>query len=270
MHHFVWDVGREIGSIGFITLRWYGLLFATGFVVGFYIMRDMYVKEGKPVADLDSLLIYRLLGTVAGARLGHILFYDPAWYFSHPAEIIKVWHGGLASHGGAIGILIALYLYSKKHADQPYLWLLDRIVIPTALAGSFIRLGNFFNSEIIGVPSDVPWTVVFKRAMIEGNMLPRHPAQMYESLSYLLIFVLLMVLYRKYGASLPRGLTFGAFLTLVFTARFFVEFVKVRQAAFGETLPLSMGQFLSIPAIIVGLYFLIRATRPSSVCPSRT
>lgn len=250
-----WDVSPEIFQIGPISIRWYGLLFATAFFLGFIYMRYIFEREKKSVADLDSLLIYMMISTIVGARLGHCLFYDPGYYLSNPLEIIKVWRGGLASHGGAIGIFTGLYLYSKKHQDQPYLWLLDRVAVPVPLAGFLIRLGNLFNSEILGVPTDKPWAIVFARI----DNLPRHPAQLYESLSYLAIFVFLNLTYRKFGDRTPPGLLVGLFLVLVFAARFFIEFVKVRQAVFGEFMPLSMGQLLSIPAIIAGIVLLMRA-----------
>lgn len=198
-----------------------------------------------------------MVGTIAGARLGHCLFYDPAYYLTHPLKILMVWEGGLASHGGAIGILAALLLYSRKRPEQPYLWLLDRMVIAIALAGLFIRLGNFFNSEILGIPTDVPWAIIFDR--IDSS--PRHPAQLYEAVAYGSIFVGLYRLHHKLGAKTPTGLLFGLFLTSVFGFRFFIEFVKERQAAYGLDLPLSVGQLLSIPLFIAGIILLTRALK---------
>lgn len=262
--YIYWDVGREIVSLGPLTLRWYGILFALGFIVGFFIVRWMFRLEHKPEADLDRLLLYLLVGTVVGARLGHCLFYDPGYYLSNPLEIFKVWRGGLASHGGGVGVFLALYLYSRKHKDQPYLWVLDRVAVPTALAGSFIRLGNLFNSEILGVQTDVPWAFVFARV----DQVPRHPAQLYESISYLLIFFLLLWLYNRLREKTPRGLLIGVFLVLVFIARFAIEFVKVRQAAFGEALPLSMGQLLSIPMVVAGVILVWQAMKKQAAAPS--
>ncbi len=249
-----WDVDPEIFRIGFIAIRWYSLLFMLAFVVGLYIFNWIYKKEHKPPQDLDTLLIYMLLGTVIGARLGHCLFYDPGYYLSHPIKILMVWEGGLASHGAAIGILIALWLYSKKKPDQPFFWITDRIVITVALAGSFIRLGNLFNSEIIGRPTHVPWAFIFVRV----DNIPRHPSQIYESLAYLIIFIILLMLYKKKGAETPRGQLFGWFLILVFSFRFFVEFFKAVQEPFEAHLPLDMGQLLSIPLVLLGIYILSR------------
>ena len=249
-----WDVSPELLRLGPFALRWYGVCFALSFMLGYFIVRGIFRREHKPERDLDRLLFYMLAGTIVGARLGHCLFYEPAYYLSHPLEILMFWKGGLASHGGAIGIFTALFLYSRSRLEQPYLWLLDRIAVPTALGGCFIRLGNLFNSEILGTPTDVPWAFVFARI----DDVPRHPAQLYESIAYLLIFIVLMVVYRKGGEKTPCGLLTGLFLALVFGARFLIEFVKVRQAAFGEALPLSMGQLLSIPVIVIGLILLWR------------
>ncbi len=257
---FHWNVDPEIFSIGFIHIRYYNTLFMLAFICGLIMFNWIYKREGKPLEDLDSLLIYMLFGTIIGARLGHVIFYDPGYYFSQPVRILKVWEGGLASHGAAVGILLALYLYTRKHPDQPYLWLLDRISIAVALAGTFIRLGNFFNSEIIGKPTDVPWAVIFERV----DTLPRHPTQIYEATAYFLIFLFLFFKYKKLGAKTPSGHLFGLFLILVFGFRFFVEFLKENQSAFEAQLPLNMGQILSIPLVIGGFYLLFRKQKSNS------
>lgn len=252
-----WDVDPILFHLGPLPIRWYSLGWLLAFGVGFYIVRWMYLREGKPEADLDSVLLYMMLGAMIGARLGHVLFYRPDYYFSHPIEIIAVWKGlrGLASHGGALGIMVALYLYCRKRPDQPYLWLLDRVAVPTALGGMFIRLGNLMNSEILGVPTDVPWAFSFSR--VDG--VPRHPAQLYEALAYLGIFIILVVIYRRRGPSLPHGTLIGTFFTLVFSARFLIEFVKERHVPFEAGLPLSMGQILSIPMVILGIGLILWA-----------
>jgi phosphatidylglycerol---prolipoprotein diacylglyceryl transferase len=253
----VWNVDPDIFHLGPITIRYYGILFALSFFLGYNIIRSVFRKEGKPEADLETLLTYMMVGTIAGARLGHCLFYDPEYYLSNPLKILKVWEGGLASHGGAIGILTALYIYCRRRPEQPYLWLLDRMVITVALAGLFIRLGNFFNSEILGIPVDLPWAVIFDRI----DTVPRHPAQLYESMAYGSIFVGLYRLYDKLGSKTPNGFLFGLFLTSVFGFRFFIEFVKERQAAYSGDLPLSVGQLLSIPLVITGVVLLVRAVK---------
>ena len=254
-----WNVDPEIYRIGPVAIRWYGLFFMLSFVCGIFILDWIYKKEKKPQEDMHQLLLYMLIGTMAGARLGHCLFYDPSYYLSNPLEILKVWQGGLASHGAAIGILLALYFYSRKHMDQPYLWLLDRMVIPVALAGMFIRTGNFFNSEIIGIPTQIPWAVIFER--VDG--MPRHPAQLYEALECLIIFVILFIVYKRRGALVPKGMLLGLFLILIFGFRFFVEFFKENQVAFEQRMPLHMGQILSIPAVLTGFFLCLRTFRRS-------
>ncbi|MBX3043870.1 MAG: prolipoprotein diacylglyceryl transferase [Candidatus Kapabacteria bacterium] len=247
-----WNVSPEIVSIGPITLRYYGLLFALGFVVGYQIMTGIYKNEGKTIKQLDFLAIVMILSTVIGARLGHCLFYEPEIYLANPIRILYVWEGGLASHGAGIAIILALIYYSKRNKDISALWILDRIVIVVALAGFFIRLGNLFNSEIYGIPTDFAWAFVFERI----DNIPRHAVQLYESISYLIIFFVLFFTYKKYKKDLPKGLTFGLFLILVFGVRFILEYFKAFQADFEMDLPLRMGQILSIPFVLTGIFFV--------------
>lgn len=258
--YFHWNGSPEILRIGGFAIRWYGVLFALGFIIGYQIMSYIFKRENKNPKDLESLVFYVIIGTVVGARLGHCFFYEPEYYLQNPQEILMVWHGGLASHGGALGVLIALWLYVRKHPKIKILWLLDRIVIPTALAASFIRIGNFFNHEIIGKPTDVPWAIVFNiyqgREVI-GMTPPVHPSQLYEAFAYLIIFVLLFIFYKK-NILQSEGVPFGLFFLMVFISRFLIEFTKAPQADFEKFLPLSMGQILSIPFIITGGYFVFR------------
>lgn len=253
-----WDVSPEIFSLGPITVRWYGLLFATSFLIGFQIMTKIFANENKSEKDLDELLWFMLLGTVLGARLGHCLFYNPEYYLSNPLDILMVWKGGLASHGAAIGITIAIIIYSKKKSDQSFLWVFDRVVITVALAGFFIRTGNLMNSEIIGKATDVPWAFQFVRAYVKDPLTPRHPAQLYEALAYLAIFVILFLVYHKSYKKIKEGFLFGLFLILVFSARFIIEFLKENQSAFEQGMTLNMGQILSIPLILWGVYLLLK------------
>ena len=250
-----WNVNPEIFQIGSISIRWYGLLFSIAFIVGYQIMSWIFKSENKTQKDLEALTVTMIISTVVGARLGHCLFYDPVYYLSNPLEILMVWKGGLASHGAAIGIPFGLWLFSRRRKKIGLLWVLDRIVIVVALAGLFIRTGNFMNSEIIGTPSDLPWAVIFQRV----DLIPRHPAQLYEALCYLAIFLYLFFRYKKYKFSIPEGQLFGFFLTTVFTARFLLEFLKKEQEAFERAMPIDMGQILSIPFILLGIYFLYRA-----------
>lgn len=248
-----WAPSPEIFSIGPIHIRYYSVLFVSGFIIGYYIFVKFFRREGLPVEILDVLL-YTLLGSaVIGARLGHCLFYEPEYYLARPLEILKVWEGGLASHGGAIAILIAIWYYVKKYGrkyDFDYMWLMDRIGVATALAGALIRLGNLMNSEIYGNPTDLPWGFVF---LLRGETLPKHPTQLYEALAYLVTFAVLMLLYFKALPKLKKGTLFGLFLIGIFGARFFIEFVKEPQVAFEQGMTLNMGQWLSIPFVIAGV-----------------
>lgn len=260
LNYINWNVDPEIVGFWGLSIRYYGLLFASSFFFGYIIMQKMFKKEGLSIELLDKLTVYMAVGTVIGARLGHCLFYQPDYYLSNPWEIIKIWHGGLASHGAAVGILIAIYYFSKKH-KKPYLWTMDRIVIVVALAGFLIRMGNLMNSEIYGIQTELPWGFIFVR---NGEVLPKHPTQIYEALSYLIIFVLLYFIYNKKGAQLKQGLIFGLFLILLFTARFFIEFIKEVQVNFEQGMSLNMGQWLSIPFILIGFFLLYRSLKQQS------
>jgi len=251
-----WNVNPEIFSIGKFAIRWYGLLFASSFFFGYLIMAGFFKKEKIPEEVLDRLTLYMALGTIIGARLGHCLFYEPAYYLSNPVEILMVWHGGLASHGAGIGIFIALYLFAKK-SKKSYLWILDRVAVVVALSGFFIRTGNLMNSEIYGVETNLPWGFVFLR---NGETVPKHPTQIYEALAYLLVFILLYFIYKKNRGVFKSGLLFSLFMMLVFTFRFFVEFIKNNQVAFESGMTLNMGQWLSIPFVLFGIILLYKTT----------
>jgi phosphatidylglycerol---prolipoprotein diacylglyceryl transferase len=249
-----WNVSPILFSLGPVSVRWYGLLFAMSFVVGYFIMLRIFQKENIPETLLDQLSMYMLISTVVGARLGHVLFYEPEAYLAHPLDIFKIWEGGLASHGAAIGIIFALFLFSRK-TRQPFLWVIDRIVIVVALSGFFIRMGNLFNSEIFGNVTQRPWGFIFEHV---GETLPRHPTQIYEGLCYLgIFFFLLWYYYHKQGRPRP-GFLFGFFLTVLFSVRLIIEFLKEPQVSFEHSLPLNMGQLLSIPFIIAGIVILLR------------
>lgn len=259
VNYFHWNTSPEIFSFSGLSVGWYGVFFASGFFLGFHIMRWIYSREGKSLATLDNIFIYMVLGAVLGARLGHCLFYDPAYYLANPLEILKIWEGGLASHGGVAGMLIAMYVYAKQTSDINFLWLLDRMTIVIALGSFFIRSGNFFNSEIIGTPTTVPWAVVFSRV----DPLPRHPAQLYEALVYFLLFVLLSFLYLKHKEKLKAGFMMGLLMVVIFGSRFFIEFVKIPQEAFEPIFGLNMGQWLSVPVVLLGLYFMFSKSKSS-------
>jgi len=255
--YIIWQVSPEMFSLGPVTLRWYGFLFALGFLIGMLVMRWVFKVEGRARHDVDRLFQYVVIGALVGARLGHCLFYDPVYYLTHPIDILKIWEGGLASHGNGIGLFVALYLYARNTPGQTYLWILDRLSIATALAGTFIRLGNLFNSEILGKPADLPWAFIFARI----NPVPRHPVQLYEAIAYAFIFFLLLMLYRRQRKAIPPGQLLGVFLTTTFGIRFVIEFLKIRQAAFGQDFFLNMGQLLSIPFMLLGGWMLLRSYR---------
>ena len=257
MQPLVWNVNPEIFSFGSFHIRWYGLFFSLGFLLGYEITARTYRREGRNLENLSDLLLYLILGTVIGARLGHVLLYQPDYYLAHPWEIFMIWEGGLASHGGFAGVMIALYLYLKKHREMSLLELADRLAVPCLLAAAMIRVGNFFNSEILGTPSNLPWAVVFARV----DPIPRHPAMLYEALSYFLVFCALYVASAKTAILQYPGRVFGMSLATCFLARFLIEFVKENQVPFENQLPLNMGQLLSIPFIIVGLYLIYASYR---------
>lgn len=350
--YLIWNGNPEIltFSVPFtdseVTLRWYGLLFALGFLISQQILYYIYRKEGKPESDIDKLTLYMVVATIAGARLGHVLFYEPQRYLSDPASILKVWEGGLASHGAALAILFALWLYSrKKKPGQSYLQVVDRIVIVVALTGALIRVGNFFNSEIIGKPTRQAMGVVFARGVTEGleqsgrisdvsfvkvdsaanekgfvpvkmlvdftpnqpaagpmytaldrlsvyqsarehidltsdfiprlvpnednsysaivfmYMIPRHPAQLYESAACLMLFLVLFGLWARDKENVPHGRLLGIFLIVCFGVRFFLEFLKEPQVPFEDTMALNMGQLLSIPLVLAGIVILKMSLR---------
>lgn len=255
-----WEVDPTFFEIGPITVRWYGLLFASAFLVGHYIMQNIFEREGKPKEWMDSLLIYMMVGTVLGARLGHVFFYQWDYYSQHLSEIPKVWEGGLASHGAAIGIILSLFVWTKRVSKESLLWILDRVVITVALAAVFIRLGNLMNHEIIGHSTNMPWGFIFTRANLE-TLEPRHPSQLYEAFSYLILFGALMFMYYKKNAGSKPGLLFGTFLVVLFSARFFIEFFKEVQVEFEASMTLNMGQWLSIPLVLVGIYFIVKSLK---------
>ena len=355
LNYIVWDPNKEIFRLPFNDhpIVWYGLLFAMGFIIGQQIMFHIFKAENKPRQDVETLTLYMVIATVIGARLGHCLFYDPLFYLQNPLDILKVWEGGLASHGAAIGILTGIYVYSRKKSGQSYLWVVDRVVIIVALAGSFIRFGNFINSEIVGLPTDSSNGIVFARALEEAieadpyienaeaskpsqtndslNMttpvllrlefsaamgqaeatgylqnrlknilsnlsarsnphvmfsteeslayhivpstgeglaaevliegIPRHPSQLYESISSILLFFFLLYLWNRKKAQTPEGLIFSLFLIILFGLRFVYEFFKENQEAFEDDIPLNMGQWLSIPLIIAGIFLIFRVIK---------
>ncbi len=274
-----WSVDSEIID-GFRTPNLYGLLFVTGLVIGYFVVKRMFKKENISDDVLDKLVVYMILATIIGARLGHVLFYGPYFdkfengflvergYFSHPEDIIKIWEGGLASHGAAIAILISLFVFSRKISKKPFLWILDRISAPIAIGGTFIRLGNLVNHEMVGDVTSMPWgfrflhhDCAFPYDCTWEQIPVRHPAQLYEAICYFIAFLILLFLYWKKDKWKQPGFVFGSFLVLIFFARFVVEFIKLGQTARDETLFLNTGQILSIPFVLAGILLIFNASK---------
>lgn len=259
LDYITWDANPLLID-SFIKVRWYGLMFAIGFWIGYNIVARMFKHEGAPERWLGILLLWTVAGTIVGARLGHCFFYEWSYYSQHPADILKIWEGGLASHGGTIGVIIGVLCFSFFTSKRSPLWTFDRLVVPIALVGALIRIGNLMNSEIYGHPTDLPWGFIFVRGTDAATRgLPCHPTQLYEAIAYLALFALLMWMYWKRNEEERPGLIFGTFLTLLFVARFFIEFVKNDQEPFEADMVLNMGQLLSIPFIIIGIIFMVRA-----------
>lgn len=259
-----WDVSPVIFKLGFFTLRWYSLAFMVGFLVGYEIVARMFRHEGAPERWLGLLLMWTVAGTIVGARLGHVFFYEWDLFSQNPIKILYVWEGGLASHGGAIGVILGVILFSIVTTKRSPLWTFDRLVVPIALVGGLIRLGNLMNSEIFGHATTLPWGFRFVnspewQALYAGQAC--HPTQIYEAICYFALFALLMWMYWRKNAEERPGLIFGVFLIGIFTPRFFIEFIKNPQEAFEQSMALNMGQWLSIPFIIAGISLIIYAIR---------
>jgi len=264
-----WTARPDILLTDSWEIRWYGLFFAIGFYIGYLMANKMILSDKGKESWADSLFIYLIVGTVVGARLGHCFFYGWDYYSHHLLEIFKIWEGGLASHGGAIGIIIAVWIYSKKVTHRSMLWTFDIMIIPTALVGAMIRTGNLMNHEIYGIPTDLPWGFRFIENIRQWQhgaepifTTPSHPTQIYEALCYLATFVILLLLYKKKPlVKHQEGLILGIFLVCVFFARFIIEFIKMDQEAFESNMFLNMGQWLSIPFILAGIILIIRALK---------
>lgn len=259
-----WNVDPVLFPLGPFAVRWYGLMFVIGFFIGYHIVAKMFKHEGAPESWLGTLLTYLVVCTIVGARLGHVFFYEWDYYSAHPAEILKIWNGGLASHGGTIAIIIGMWIFCRFVAHKPMSWVIDKIVAPVALTGCLIRLGNLMNSEIYGAPTDMPWGFLFVR---NHEMLPCHPTQLYEAGCYLLLFFLLMWMYWKKNAEERPWLMSGVFFLVTFGLRFIIEYVKNVQVAWEIQMRadwgINQGQLLSIPFILLGIGLIIYAmTRP--------
>ena len=253
----IWNVDPVLVRIGSLEIRYYGLMFAVGFILMDLYVKNLFKKHGKDPELVSSLTTHIVVGMLIGARLAHCLFYEPEIYLSNPLEILKVWHGGLASHGGYLGVLIAVGIFLKKHKDLSFLWIMDLIAGPCLFLGGMIRLGNLFNSEILGHPSNVPWAVVFQRV----DTFPRHPAQVYESIGYFTIALILMLVAKYKFNDWARGMNLVLAIILSFSFRFFIEFFKAEQSELVLTEAINMGQWLSLAFVLggIGLYYKIKS-----------
>lgn len=274
----VWNVDPIICRIGPLALRYYSILFVLGFPIGYWLFIKFYKREEVNTDLLEPLLYALLIGTIVGARLGHCLFYQPDYFLTkaHWLEIFQPWKGGLASHGGAIGVILAVWWYSAKYGKKnnfDMMWVLDRLVIAVCFAGCLIRLGNLFNSEIYGNETSLPWGFIFQR---RGEVVPKHPTQIYEALSYLILGLILLWVYWRKSSKVHRGWLFGAFFIGCFGMRFLIEFIKMPQVEFEVGMKLNMGQLLSIPFIIAGIISVIWSYKakkpllreaPKNYCP---
>ena len=262
--HIVWDVSPVIFNIGSLSIRWYGVLFAFAFIVSYLLLKKMFEKEKVPIYFLDKMTIYMFVGLLAGLRLGHCLFYEFSYYINNPVEMLLpikntadgwkfIGFQGLASHGGAIGLLIATLFFSRK-TKLPFLWVIDRLVIIVGFAGAAVRIGNLMNSEIYGVATSLPWGFIFVR---DGQTMPMHPTQIYEALSYIALGTFLYLYFMKKKSPPRQGFIFGIFLIILFVARFLIEFIKISQVDWENSMTLNMGQWLSVPFIIAGVIILL-------------
>ncbi|MBQ6192018.1 MAG: prolipoprotein diacylglyceryl transferase [Bacteroidaceae bacterium] len=268
--YITWNPDVVALDLGFFAIRWYSLFWAIGLVSVYLLMHRLYKQQKISEEQFEPMFMYCFLGILIGARLGHCLFYEPGYYLSHPVEMLlpfrnvpgKGWtftgYEGLASHGGTLGLMIALWLYAK-HVGLKFLHVLDNVAIVTPICACAIRLGNLMNSEIIGRPTDLPWAFIFEKV----DMLPRHPGQLYEAICYAIFFGIHWFFYRRYPQKVGSGFFFGLCLFLIFTSRIFIEYTKENQEAFEDGMLFNMGQLLSVPFVLLGLYCMIKALSSS-------
>jgi len=285
----VWNFDPTLFSLGDFEVRWYGLMFAFAFIAGHFVLRYVYKTEGRPAEEMDRVTLAIIIAVVVGARFAHVIFYHPEYYFLDLFEqysayqageptvgnppntwiqalfltilrILNIREGGLASHGAAMAILVAIWLFVRKRPGMSFLWLADRLVLTIPLGGAMVRLGNLFNSEICGLPTDLPWAFIYVNGGgSDCSPVPRHPTQIYEALLYIGLFFVLWFTYRKYKTATPQGLLVGLLMVIMFAGRFFIEFFKEWQEEYQHSLPINTGQMLSIPFVLVGAWLIWRS-----------
>ncbi len=270
LQQIIWDVNPTLVDFGPLEVRWYGLLYAIGFFVAITVIDKIFKHEGAPEGWTDKVFFIMIAATIIGSRLGHVFFYDWEYYSQHPGEILMVWKGGLASHGGAAGLLIAAWLMSKYMIKQSFFWLADRVFVGSSFVAILIRIGNLMNSEIYGTPTDLPWGFVFVRGSEQyfdemGNLLACHPTQLYESIAYAIVFTTLMIVYWKFEGGKYNGLLAGIGFTGIFVARQIIEVIKNDQSAFEAEMTFNMGQWLSVPFVLFGIFLIVRALKKGKI-----
>lgn len=252
MTTIVWDIDPELVKLGSISIRWYSVWIALGLIVSHHVFRHIWHREGRRAEEADLVIIVAVFFSVVGARLAHCLFYQPDYFLAHPMDILKLWHGGLASHGGFIGLFCGLALLLNVFKNVSFLYLADRFMISAGIVSISLRMGNLFNSEILGKPSDAPWAVVFSRV----DQVPRHPSQVYEIISYVFILFVLIRIYLRPELRLKPGIILGSGLTLYSVFRILIEFTKEGQSELDQEWAFTIGQWLSVPFTVVGLLLL--------------
>lgn len=250
-----WNIDSDFFVVPFINhpIRWYGILWTLGLFLSYKILSRIFIREGKSIQFIEKLTLYIILGTIVGARLGHVIFYELSYYLAHPLKILAIYEGGLASHGGGLGIFIAIFLFAKNNKTN-FLYLADRLALVIPLTGVLIRIGNLMNSEIIGSPTNVPWAFIFDKI----DQIPRHPTQLYEAFFCIILFLLLYYLWNNTAVKKKQGNILGLLMVILFTFRFFVEFIKNNQVAFESSMIINMGQILSIPFVLLGIIILLK------------
>ena len=259
MEHFIWNINPIAIELGSLKVRWYGLFFISAFMIGQLLLIWMFKREKKDTTLVKKFVLYLMIGTLIGARLAHCFFYQPEYYLAHPIEILFIGKGGLASHGGMLGVILAAYIFALEHKFS-FFWLIARLTIPGTVVATFVRFGNFFNSEILGIPTQHSWGIIFQKV----DLIPRHPVQLYEAFASSMLLILLISVYKNSSEKFATRVLPGIFFFTLFLSRFFIEYFKTKQADYTLSTPILTGQLLSIPFIVIGLLWIVWAYRTSA------